>query len=388
MLNKNRGRLEHRVLQRELVLALFAVVLLAGCGTGGRPGSGVPSWPPGILDFTFSSTTDGLAIANQRLMKTSDGGVSWTDITPAGAPGVSLMTSELLGSNAWTAVSAGPSAVIVYRSADGGQTWQSSAVSIGNLHGTEHYPSSLFFLNPTTGWLVAKAQSGSAHDAGDLYRTDDGGKTWQSLSIPIGDRVRFHSLNTGWAAGGAANNLLYVTRDGGSTWQLQHFLPPAQHNTDVLVWIDLPTFFDASHGVVPVQFGNEAGDSVLEYFVTQNDGQTWSPTAPAGPASLIGRTSAVVDATHWIVAGTVRLFVTADGGGSWTTIAPDFSSIDPLNGKAPSPHSLSLTNLSFVSATQGWAILISQYCAGQKAQGCTTARNPIRTSDSGHTWQT
>jgi hypothetical protein len=83
---------------------------------------------------------------------------------------------------------------------NGGETW--TPLRIPDM------PSSLFFVNDKTGWLVG-------HN--DIWRTTDFGQTWKKLAHVAGVfRVYFRDEKRGWAVG--EKKSVHETSDGGSTW--------------------------------------------------------------------------------------------------------------------------------------------------------------------------
>jgi hypothetical protein len=165
----------------------------------------------------------------------------------------------------------------------------------------------------------------------------------------------------------------------------------------------LPLFIDALHGILPTKYYDrtqtDAGNMTIEVNVTEDGGVSWSASTPlripgAGAISL--GNFAIVTSNDWWAAFHDKLFATSNAGRTWTTIAPDFSSVDPLP-TAPGDHiSYALDYLSFPSNSQGWAILNSEHCPSggglQKGPGGTTgaacprANEVIRSADGGRTW--
>lgn len=124
--------------------------------------------------------------------------------------------------NGWI-VTDGP----VFRSTDGGATWQP-------LEGWNPLsPDAVWFLDARRGWL---------HDAtGGLLTTEDGGSTWKDASPPSADwkkpgfqyppgMFRFKDAQNGW--GWDVPDLLR-TRDGGRTWKKIASLPKNEEVTDI-----------------------------------------------------------------------------------------------------------------------------------------------------------
>jgi photosystem II stability/assembly factor-like uncharacterized protein len=95
---------------------------------------------------------------------------------------------------------------------DGGVTWQESGVS--SVIGT--YLDAIHFLNSDTGF-VGKATTNSP-----MFRTDDGGITWNEVYGYLGDgcyNIQFLNDTLGYT--GAYNGGIHRTTNGGLTWAQQ-----------------------------------------------------------------------------------------------------------------------------------------------------------------------
>jgi photosystem II stability/assembly factor-like uncharacterized protein len=135
----------------------------------------------------------------------------------------------------------------VWRTHDGGQTWDPSS-PIPPLPFDPGTPTRLTFIDAQTGWLMVVLNpcgTGGCYDD-ILYSTGDGGQTWRpvsrtfqgGLSTCHKSGLAFVSAQTGWVAGDcsmALVNLLQRTDDGGRTWQTQ-VLPPPPGEPDLLDW--------------------------------------------------------------------------------------------------------------------------------------------------------
>ena len=79
----------------------------------------------------------------------------------------------------------------VLRTTDGGSTWYNATPA-----GLGAAPASSFFLDASTGWV---AMMGSDPTTGTLYHTTDGGITWSSASVPFGGgSLHFVDPMNGW----------------------------------------------------------------------------------------------------------------------------------------------------------------------------------------------
>ena len=105
--------------------------------------------------------------------------------------------------------------------ADGGATWEVLGQAGTTLPGTGQVSAndiapSLDFLDPMHGWYA------SGGPERGVYRTSDGGHTWQSVQAPaphVTD-VQFVDPDHGWVAMGvgAYTSQLARTTDGGAHW--------------------------------------------------------------------------------------------------------------------------------------------------------------------------
>jgi photosystem II stability/assembly factor-like uncharacterized protein len=161
---------------------------------------------------------------------------------------------------------------------------------------------------------------------GTVLRTDDGGATWNRLSVR-GEALDFRDIDAidekiayVLSIGNGPASRIYNTADGGATWTLQF------RNEDPKVFLDAMTFWDANHGIV-------IGDSVDGQFcilTTANGGLEWS-RVPAGvlPPALETEGAFAASGTNiavfgkntaWIglgAAARARVLRTTDGGRTW-----------------------------------------------------------------------
>jgi photosystem II stability/assembly factor-like uncharacterized protein len=115
----------------------------------------------------------------------------------------------------------------LYRSKDGAETWEKVNASQAFL-----YPKD-FSVHPQDSniILVGVCDAGRGDESGGLWRTSDGGRTWQR----IGRQARqtfggyFHPKHEGWIymtlTEGAAGAGLWLSQDNGKTWQAFDGLP-------------------------------------------------------------------------------------------------------------------------------------------------------------------
>ena len=321
--------------------------------------------------------TTGWALSEHGILRTTDGGLHWINVTPSGA----MITREsvasfLTASLAWVATPQANGATSqIVATTDGGQTWQQSSVPAVDLK-------QMAFVDAQHGWILAGWGTGEgAAEAVTVFRTTDGGKTWMNVSsalpastdtpppgqLPFGGRksgIQFLNASTGWITGTVgANDLawLYASHDGGATWYRQSLplpsgVPPAQLS------LGSPTLFSPTDGVLPVIFSDVlTGRGVAtDIYVTHDGGTTWTSTTPL-PLAAVAIDFA--DEQHGWASDGVNLHRTSDGGQQWTKLSPG------ANFKQ-------VTSLDFVSSTLGWAI---------RGQGKNSSLL-LKTTDGGGTW--
>lgn len=105
----------------------------------------------------------------------------------------------------------------VLKTTDGGATWTTHVVT-----GAEEL-NKFYFVDNTTGWAVGNKDYLS-NNVGQIFKTTDGGNTWTlqfTSTLANTDLKRVFMLNstTGWTVGNLGTIL--KTNDGGTTWTAQ-----------------------------------------------------------------------------------------------------------------------------------------------------------------------
>ncbi|MDI3298591.1 MAG: YCF48-related protein [Bacillota bacterium] len=249
----------------------------------------------GVADIRFVGSLTGWMLVHRNgaagselvsVLKSTDGGASWTEIArtePVGRtnPGSAILDGRKTGvasadaRHVWVTGSwAGPG-VLLYRSADGGKTWSRQAIPVpagfdaDGGSGVSYPP---VFAAPQEGVLpVVYTGQGFV-----LYRTSDGGRTW-TPSTPVRFRAAepfpaFGIVDTGHVVVTDGVDI-YRTDDGGRTWTTIH--PQTS-----LEGVKELGFVDPSWGwaLVPGPQGTESGTTL---WITRDGGRTWA--TPDGP---------------------------------------------------------------------------------------------------------
>jgi photosystem II stability/assembly factor-like uncharacterized protein len=341
--------------------------------------------------------------AEPSIVRTSDGGVHWKDVTPQAPPGQQIGYNAfeihpLTALRAWIRTSGGsqtadpgkPDSDVLFHTLNGGETWSSATIPWNSVPiSPGSFGWFIDFINPRDGWLAS---------GNDIYRSADGGKTWITVGSakspcrtqytarsPI-QSIAFLNATTGWITGYCDDGVgIYhlLTLDGGHTWQQQKLsLPPQLTRAAGALRIYQPSpggpaiprgpqFVTAQDGVFPVVYGTNQAAGAF-FYVTHDGGMTWMYTASVtlteertagGGLWSNYQSSTFADASHgWVTDGRA-LYVTRDGGRRWAKILPSL------------PFDRLLGEIDFVSPRVGWA-------TGQASQ----IPFLLKTLDGGYTW--
>lgn len=139
-------------------------------------------------------------------------GADWRPVGPDGGDVRSLTYDPLNPDRIYLGTSAGR----LFLSTDKGASWTRFA----RLGGHDYVLDNMV-IDPVSGTMYVGAWSVEDNDAGDVFRSTDGGKNWQALKDLHGKSVRALALsasNPKVLAVGALDGV-YRTQDGGESWQ-------------------------------------------------------------------------------------------------------------------------------------------------------------------------
>ncbi len=262
--------------------------------------------------------------SDARLMKTTNGGALWSDVTiPCVDPGSRNDALLFLdGNTGWVAGNAGGGGgSSIARTTDGGSNW-----SCANP-GLSYTVSDLWYEDATHGWAVAYG--------GGVARTTDGGDTWSVLSSNVASNTgrlesvaaldKFGGADL-WAVGDFADIL--HSGDGGANWTVQG------SGGSPLFGI---AFASTTQGLL-------VGDGATIRRTT-NGGAAWLPPAnPLPPISSIPLFDVAYPSTGaaFAVGSGGVILQSSDGGDTW---------VSQTNSVATDLYSV-----FFRDASEGWAV--------------------------------
>jgi len=353
-----------------LVCVVAVALLLAACVSQALASTPLPR----VSGLHMASATTGWAVTKTQLLRTTDGGRTWRDVTPGAATGTPIASAitpksglgglptdlAVRGSSAAWLVVPVDHGVKVFATTDRAAHWRSATITMPAsplvLLGTD-------FVDLKHGWLAVNLGGGAAGSMDvEVYATSNGGTSWQLASgaavyakghgrTPLGGwktGLAFSTARHGWLSGGSnANGVwLYASTTAGRSWHAVTLAAPAAGPLLKGMLAGFPTtlppwFVSHRLGFLPV-VGDSGSTHLVDFFTTTNGGTTWTTTQPvvsrAGGLRFWGWTNG----RHGFFVNSRKLEFTSNGGRSW------FARSRPrkLDG---------LTQVDFGSTQVGWA---------------------------------
>jgi hypothetical protein len=416
--------------------AVIAVVLLgesggrhAGISTSNQPSTTLPSptttapspttvgTPPTTVAERALTTLPGTTLPATTLPAVYEGPAQGRPSLPDGFDPVSV--TFVSASDGWIlgSVPCGTTeCASMARTTDGGATWHTAGAPAIKLSGDLAVEASVRYADPEDGWVYF---TGPGAAAAEIWSTHDAGATWATVSLP-GGGTSIADLE----ASGRVVRAAVITQSGAAvllqadaandSWSVSHAEPlPAGAGP-------VPTAYVVLHGADGWAVAIDrtvTGGARLQGGAWAN----WSPPCSGanGPVELAVASAvdlaAVCAEGEWgtpdrgTIAGTEWLFVSSDGGTSFSRVAEVPSQAQSVDGVTSAPGTLST-----IVASDGEGLLASfnrgstwsrVYTSGTSRRvrfvGFTTASQGVAiesdpdgslgsvlmTHDGGHTWQ-
>jgi photosystem II stability/assembly factor-like uncharacterized protein len=259
-----------------------------------------------LYSVQFIDANNGWAAGGNYLLKTNDGGQSWTQVNRDTAYAIFAVyfvdsdTGFVFGANGYLS-----------RTTDGGNTWNTQNIDYYVSAYIDNYGlNAATFTDKKTGWLI-----GSGYYGNEIFKTTDCGIswTWNNNALNSGEYVLhdicFINKNNGYILGDAT---LYETSDGGSTWQLKNTGNAEGPYSSV-------AFADSLTGWI---IGGETGNSIYE---TTNGGNNWTAISDStkNSSDQLYKIRFADNNNGWIVGQNGIIYTTTDAGNDWISQRKD-----------------------------------------------------------------
>lgn len=259
----------------------------------------------------------------------NDGGDTWQVVESL--PGTRYSQVDIGADGALYAWSNGPSSIAqegLYKSIDGGATWENKGPNIGDLFETEIWGLTVSSANPQT-ILIGGNNFGANGWASMVYLSTDGGDNWENVYMGLeNDSFKYVFIDpgssnqvmyAGYSSGNAHSGFIKST-DGGLNWDDINIGLPVDDAKWCGAIVTQPGNGNILYGAVG-GYG-DLGGTILK---STNGGYDWNPTS-----LLLGFWSRINDIvvspldTAIIYAATAQdgVYITSDGGNTWEPTNP------------------------------------------------------------------
>lgn len=399
--------------KRALAASLIACAIATAGATAITPAAtanvqvGASGWqwgnplPQGntLRSASFAGTTGYAAGDVGTLLKTTDGGSSWSGLPVGTFENLALVQAL----DAETVFAGG--GCVARRSVDGGRTFTAMAFTPVESSCRSQLRS-LSFVTPTLGWLLlsdgtvfatddggasfaqrtalpgtgaggggagqpvsiafTSATTGTASTSAGLFRTTDAGASWRAIVAPPSLQLWFADAQHGYAVGGP--NVLR-TDDGGATWTPKELGVPGASYSSIRCSGDRLCVLSTADGGALVRTtdgGETPGERITPSsepiytaafasptriaalgargatVVSDDAGATFAPIGGALAGSYSGVFAGAANGCAFAVGGNGGFAKTSDGGRAWT--------------RGSVPTAAALRAVSFPSAQVGYAL--------------------------------
>ncbi len=328
---------------------------------------------PSLIDIAMLDEVYGWGITESEVVRTNDGGVTWYNVTPAGLneAGYFVYADFFDSTHAWLQLpdmNNQPNGGMLYRTSDGGLTWET--------FNTPFSGGAFKFIDEQNGWMMADLGVGAGSNAVSIFKTSDGGETWNRTytndpnlegagdSLPLGG-IKGVMLpldgQTAWIGGVVyALGEIYLFRsEDGGKTWSSVELELPAGASKSELGVDGILFVSASRGVLRVRVSSATPETIL--YATDDGGETWEQL----PVTFDGSGFFDVPSANEIIFYTNNTFyISDDAGETFTETIPDIAFGD------------SIIDLSFANVTTGWVLTASP----------SNERILYKTTDGGATW--
>ncbi len=166
---------------------ILAILLITAMGfiPAQAQGKADPPVFTDLRDFDFTSANQGWVLLDNRLFRTTDGGQTWTDITPSGpAPGAVAFVDQ----DGWVVLTQQDESGVTYTLAathNAGANWELQPLTLFPADEQWVVPKEIriSFSDPQNGVIVIQHAASANFNVQSSFKTKDGGASWKIQSL-------------------------------------------------------------------------------------------------------------------------------------------------------------------------------------------------------------
>lgn len=268
------------------------------------------------------------------VVRTIDGGLSWEDVSIAGAAALDVRDIDAFDAATAYALSIGAGDDSrIFKTTDGGRTWETQFVN----------PEPEGFFDAMAFWDAERGLAVSDSIAGEFYvvRTEDGGRNWQRIPAAAfppaltgegyfaasGTNVATWGARNAWLGTGAAIEARVLrTTDRGRNWEVASTPLPAGSTAGIYSI----AFRDELNGVVVGGDYTTENAAVDNVAVSHDGGRTWALPFGPGLSGFRSAVAAIPEAPNpsWMAVGPSGVDYSINDAAGWMAAdAPGFHAI-------------------------------------------------------------
>jgi photosystem II stability/assembly factor-like uncharacterized protein len=327
-----------RVLISLILLSLILVSLAIGINGIFGKGSWKNIGPEGgsIISLAINPVNDNIVYAGttSNVYKSVNGGITWIAISAA--LDNHRIYNIAIDPEMPTTLYVGTDYPVVFKSTDGGKTW--NALNVSKAQDLSFPGLIVDPVKPSTLYAYTYYEG--------FMNSTDGGKNWNlihtvlsdvGVNVLVSDPVKTATLYAGTVSG------IYKSTDGGANWSGINSGLPTESYEDVVYPIGVNTLATAAADPQTLYAGTDQG-----IFRSIDDGTSWTDVNTGLPELTINTLAIDPADPHTLYAGTYashlanstsggKVYKSTDGGKSWNLVYMDSSSksinviaIDPI----------------------------------------------------------